>query len=980
VRRALAAVIALVVVIPLIVAATEPDPDPCAGVLCAGAASVDATWHTGAGQGQLGGAGNSLSEDKYDPFHHQTKMVPTDGIQSRTYAKAIVVRGPDGTKAAYVKSDLYLQQEIMTRRIVELVTGGDPANQDYVVPGLEPSGIMLGGTHNHSAPHYTSTSWGVWIFADAFDYRAFDETARKIARSIKDAADAMKPARVGAAVVDYADIQQNILGPSTADDGSPAGFPRDHVDRELAVIRFDAVPSGDPIGMIVNLALHPESIGGSANLISSDFTGVIEREVERALGRQPGSDDGPVVAFSQGGLGDVEPDQSRAFHPAELREYWRRDFAQAERMSLEFADAVLRAWTYVAEPPDDDDYFVASKHVAFTTDAPVAAISYRFPGPPTHPTHTVSNCRTDRPGIPVIGFPDCVRPGDAPDGYGATIDVLKEAGVPVPDNYGVPSYGAVQEGLTAYLQVIQIGEILLAACPCEPITDMALNFKSRTDRQGEMHLGYEWPCEEQADGTYRCGFGRNAWEALDWRGPIDAAAVERMYAQIRNDAAGWEDDPQHLGGETEPADPAEIKGNFTHTQLDPATEGFTLPLMVGTANDYVGYVVTYREYQRGDHYRKALTPFGPRSADYINTRLVEMARELRGGEPPRDARDIAVETVDELVQQGKLRIFGSGSEAGTTTYEAAIPDDGGTPGFVVAEPDPIVERFGAATFTWEGGSNYTDNPRVRIERLVDGKRERGRPGDVPGGTFGRPDTPAGHDRNPMVLPAWETVATQEGGEVVVTLEYESWSSGAPLAWLAGGKTYRWTATFEIFEQIEPGTYRFVVEGEHRAGREPVGYEVISPPFVAETWRGIAVDDLRVDRGEASFVARGVEATVPESQIPGPVTIAPDEIRYPFTYDSEIPFLGHSIFERDLSDYRFCFRCTFRPWATHGQVVEAAVTVTRADGSTSTHAATFDGERWVASGLELREGDTVSVEPGQVRDAIGNTNGDATTAG
>ena len=40
------------------------------------------------------------------------------------------------------------------------------------------------------------------------------------------------------------------------------------------------------------------------------------------------------------------------------------------------------------------------------------------------------------------------------------------------------------------------------------------------------------------------------------------------------------------------------------------------------ANDYNGYIATYREYQRGDHYRKALTGWGPHSSDYMATRLV----------------------------------------------------------------------------------------------------------------------------------------------------------------------------------------------------------------------------------------------------------------------------------------------------------------------------------------------------------------------
>jgi hypothetical protein len=106
---------------PMLLAVSPAEPESggtaCDGLLCVGAASVDATWNTGAGQGQLGGAGNHLSEDYFDPYFHTTKMTPTDGVQSRTYAKAVVLQGPDGTRAAYVKTELYLQQDIMFPRV-----------------------------------------------------------------------------------------------------------------------------------------------------------------------------------------------------------------------------------------------------------------------------------------------------------------------------------------------------------------------------------------------------------------------------------------------------------------------------------------------------------------------------------------------------------------------------------------------------------------------------------------------------------------------------------------------------------------------------------------------------------------------------------------------------------------------------------------------------------------------------------------------
>ncbi len=64
-----------------------------------------------------------------------------------------------------------------------------------------------------------------------------------------------------------------------------------------------------------------------------------------------------------------------------------------------------------------------------------------------------------------------------------------------------------------------------------------------------------------------------------------------------------------------------------------AAMGYGITVPIGMANDYNGYIATYREYQRGDHYRKALTAWGPHSSDYMASRLVTMGRRLTAAEP-----------------------------------------------------------------------------------------------------------------------------------------------------------------------------------------------------------------------------------------------------------------------------------------------------------------------------------------------------------
>ena len=103
-----------------------------------------------------------------------------------------------------------------------------------------------------------------------------------------------------------------------------------------------------------------------------------------------------------------------------------------------------------------------------------------------------------------------------------------------------------------------------------------------------------------------------------------------MRAQVNNPANGWNDIENVRYGRVRAGRPAQIKGNYTHDDDATSAElGYELTVPISMANDYNGYIATYREYQRGDHYRKALTGWGPHSSDYMATRLVHIGRQLR---------------------------------------------------------------------------------------------------------------------------------------------------------------------------------------------------------------------------------------------------------------------------------------------------------------------------------------------------------------
>lgn len=898
-RRLLPAIAALALV-PL-TAVTHAEAPP---TLLAGAAVVDDTWNVGSGAGQYGTTGspvaNALTGGETDPQLQSTKKAPSYGVQSRLTARAIVLQGTNGKRIALLKTDNYLAQDLLLRRVGQLLEDAGS--------GVTYDAILHGATHNHSSPYYATPAAGVWLFQDAVDLRAFEFQARAIAEAITTAESRLAPARMGATEVPFSVYKGNIVGPQRAHDGSPAGYPDAEGDNGLVVMSFTRQDTGKPIATWMNWGQHPESLD-AYDLISADYVGTLERFVDRETGA-------PLV-FSQGDVGSAEGPYFRGgfetLPDGVVRAWAHVGYAQMERGARYVADAVLGGLA---------DLRSGGGAVPYSADVPVDGYSRWTPGPVSHPYPSVSNCRTQKtldgdPGAPVAGLPDCER-GDAPtSGMAAVYDSMKEHGIPVPDNYDAPSFGAVEENARLRLQAFRVGEVLLGSCACEAQVDLVKNFESRADKtQGNIYDGYDWAalCTRNDDTTWTCpdpptrGRGTVTISDLTYR---------RMSAQIHNDARGWDDPENAAAAMSEPDDPAKIYGNFTKEEL-PADLGYTLAVGVGHAGDYNGYTVSYREYQAYDSYRKALTSYGPHTADYMSTRLVRMAGFMKGGPDLADEPLAAVATADEARQAALAVTLGQASSAAYEAYELALPDDAGPAAAVT--PAKSITRFDGTSFSWRGGSNAVDQPRVRVERLVGG--------------------------------AWQPYADQTG-EVPVKVALPKGVQGLATA-RTGTQEWIWTAAFEAYHAFPSrlgstptGKYRFVVDGVIRSGRANVPYHLESP-FSVTAWDGLVARDLRREAdGRLSFVV--------------------DPVTYPRTYSSPFRYI------KDDGNKDLCKTCTFRPWASSSSVVSAVVTILRDRGDWRTAPATYSNGRWYAT-VTLAKGESAVVAAGSVRDAYGEANG------
>jgi hypothetical protein len=637
-------------------------------------------------------------------------------------------------------------------------------------------------------------------------------------------------------------------------------------------------------------------------------------------------------------------------------------------------------------------------------------------------------------GVPVGG--DVPLPIDP----GITTHDLDRLGIPVPTSYSAPGYTGLHEDINVHLQAFRIGDMLFAGCSCELWADQARNTKTRTDRvAGNEYLGYDWKngggavaggpnvnltghpippgCSQVGDGTYGTGpegYGTGKWNCPNPHNPsqqltgLSDEQVERMHRQVVNPANGWNDAANVLEAESEPADVRRIFGNFTHDEgcQDPAATpptavnpkpmndwwtapcgpgetppsadlGYKLTVAIGMVNDYNGYIASYREYRRGDHYRKALTGWGPHSSDYMSSRLVNMGRVLRGGDPdellPRENPQgkVEVDVGPNGINDQRARALGEGGTAVTEAYEAELPDDGGEPGAVTQpqdgdEPFDHLERFDAAFFTWIGGSNYTDDPFVKVQRRVGGQ--------------------------------WRDYAGQ-AGEVPITVEYPDFEDTAPYE--AGQHEWRWTAHFEAFasrfDSVEgrratpAGIYRFVVDGQRRRNKQPEPYHVESEPFQVRPWSGITVTDMRLeDDGTVSFAVGPTSRDKPHRNVDNnnQTVIVPEvgPIDYPDSYDHGEggplpPFIqNRPVIKLEpgnpdpAAGETFCFDCSFRPWIDFADATEALVTVSGA-GGTEQVPATRQGDRWRTT-RALGPGESARVGVGCVKDAFGNYNGAA----
>ena len=147
--------------------------------------------------------------------------------------------------------------------------------------------IIMSSTHTHSG----ASSGGA--------ANPNSPPSQPVLEAVRQAKAKLQPARVGFGTgTMYLNVNRDAISPETrkwtqySNQDAPS-------DKTVSVLSF-LKPTGEPIAVYVNYAMHPIN-GFVSGIYSGDFPGAMSRYVEKAFG------DSAIVAFTQGTSGDQNP-------------------------------------------------------------------------------------------------------------------------------------------------------------------------------------------------------------------------------------------------------------------------------------------------------------------------------------------------------------------------------------------------------------------------------------------------------------------------------------------------------------------------------------------------------------------------------------------------------------------------------------------------------------------------------------------------
>lgn len=315
-----------------------PEPE---ATLMAGAAKVDITPPPGmpmAGHSSLSCSGK--------------------GVRNKLMARAIYLKPVKGRPIALVQVDLLSGSLIVHHKVAELA-----AKETGI--GLDIGGLLLCGTHTHSAPgnYFASNLYNVFASnKGGFDKKYFDFLCERIVLAVKKACNTRRPAKIATGSISIKKITVNRSFPAYLKNNTKN---KENMDKFAAVnpwlhlIRVDCLDDDGtykPIGAFSSFSIHPNTPPKELDrLYNPDVTAYSERRLEAEIKRIYNPSWEPVHAAANHTQGD-----NNSFYGEGIKEsFW--DF---ERVGSFIAAMTLQCFRDLdGKLTDDVDIRYAAKEI-----------------------------------------------------------------------------------------------------------------------------------------------------------------------------------------------------------------------------------------------------------------------------------------------------------------------------------------------------------------------------------------------------------------------------------------------------------------------------------------------------------------------------------------------------------------------------------------------------------------------------------------
>lgn len=410
------------------------------------------------------------------------------GYNDRLWARGMVLERQD-LRIAVVSIDLigYFKNEVDTIR-------------GLVSPSSGIDFVLVSSTHQHEGPD-TLGLWGPDDFTTGIDYGYLDFVNATVADCIEEAAANLQKARIYYATANSAGLS---LGLSAEDDGfgvadgkvlegddalAPATEGR-IVDPTISTMQLTTRDGSslDVLATLVNFGSHPESLGSSNTLITSDFPHYLRERIEAEYGG--------LAIWMSGDLGVLQgPLDIDVQDPVTGAPAARRTFRFAEVHGTQVAERAIEAIDAVrfgnSDRPSPDNGAPAPA-MAYSTVDPVA-IRLDNPFFRFFTAVGVLNVRrslfTDGVPDPSVGFP-----------FPPPLDVIPQA---------------LGEDVQTEVSAVRIGKGAIAVVPTELDPQIGATYRSAlVDATGVEHsfiaglgndqIGYQVPFEKFDPSCHIC--------------------------------------------------------------------------------------------------------------------------------------------------------------------------------------------------------------------------------------------------------------------------------------------------------------------------------------------------------------------------------------------------------------------------------------------------------------------------------------------